>query len=186
MKLGKIFVLYGPSSAGKSKIQKALTTKAFPRIITATTRAPREGEVDGVDYFFMSHDLFKQHLNNQDFVEWTSYNGEYYGTLKSSIINIQTGQISAHIILDLAGLIALKNLFANIIAVYIGVNMESIQRRLLERESSSEEMEWRLNKAITEELTEAYIQYADLVIWNNDGTELRETVVLVKQAIETS
>jgi guanylate kinase len=186
MKLAKIFVFYGPSSAGKSKIQKELISKGFPRIITSTTRAPREGEADGVDYFFMSHDLFKQHLNNEDFVEWTTYNGEYYGTLKASIKKILTGQKNAHIILDFAGVIALKKLFANIIAIYIGANLESIQRRLFERESPREEVNWRLNKAITEELTEVYIQFADVVIWNNDGTELSETVELVKQAIEKS
>jgi guanylate kinase len=181
--LGKIFVFYGPSSAGKTIIQKALTTKAFPRIITSTTRTRRDGEADGVDYFFMSHELFKKHLNNEDFVEWISYNGEYYGTLKASIRKIHTGNKNAHIILDLAGVISLKKLFSNTIAIYIGANIESIQRRLLERESTQEEVDWRLNKAITEELTEAYIQFADLVIWNNDGTELSETVELVKKAI---
>jgi guanylate kinase len=183
MKLGKIFVFYGPSSAGKSKIQKSLTSKAFPRIITSTTRAPRKREVADVDYYFMSHDLFQKHLENQDFVEWTSYNGEYYGTLKASIEKILTSPRNAHIVLDLAGVIALKKLFSNSIAIYIGANFESIQRRLLERKSTQEEVDWRLNKAITEELTEAYIQFADLVIWNNDGTELSETLERVKEFI---
>lgn len=184
MKLGKIFVFYGPSSAGKSKIQKALTTELFPRIITSTTRTPRKNEVEGVDYFFMSHDLFNRHLDNTDFVEWTRYNGEYYGTLKASIEIILTSPNNAHIVLDLAGVITLKKLFSNIIAIYIGANIESIQRRLLDRKSTQEEVDWRLNKAITEELTEAYIQYADLVIWNSDGMELSETVERVKAFIE--
>jgi guanylate kinase len=184
MKLGKIFVFYGPSAAGKSKIQKALTTKAFPRIITSTTRAQRDGEVDGIDYIFMSHDLFKEHLNNEDFVEWTRYNGEHYGTLKANIKKIHTSNKNAHIILDLAGVISLKNLFSNSIAIYIGANIESIQRRLLERESTQEDVDWRVNKAITEELKETYIQYADIVIWNNDGTDFNETVKRVKEAID--
>jgi guanylate kinase len=182
--LGRIYVFYGPSSAGKSKVQRMLTTKAFPRIITSTTRTPREREVANVDYYFMSHDMFKQHLKNEDFVEWTSYNGEYYGTLKTSIEKVLASQKSAHIVLDLAGVIALKKLFSNIKAIYIGANLESIQRRLLARESTREEVDWRLNKAISEELTEAYIQFADLVIWNNDDMELSETVERVKAFVE--
>jgi len=183
MEMGKIFVFYGPSSAGKSKIQKSLTTKAFPRIITSTTRAPRRREVADVDYYFMSQELFQEHLDNQDFVEWTSYNGEHYGTLKISIENILSSPKNAHIVLDLAGVISLKKLFPHIIAIYIGANFESIQRRLLERKSTKAEVEWRLNKALTEELTEAYTQFADLIIWNNDGTELSETVERVKEFI---
>jgi guanylate kinase len=183
IKLGKIFVFYGPSAAGKSRIQKALTTEAFPRMITTTTRARRDGEVDGVDYIFMSSDLFQEHLNNEDFVEWTRYHGEYYGTLKTEIKKMYASDKHAHIILDLAGVISLKQLFTNTIAIYIGANIESIQRRLVERESSPEEVEWRLNKAITEELTETYIQHADLVFWNNDGTDFNETIRCVQEAI---
>jgi guanylate kinase len=182
--LGKIFVLYGPSSAGKSIIQKTLTTKDFPRIITSTTRARRAGEADGVDYIFMSTDLFKQHLDKEDFVEWTSYNGEYYGTLKAEIEKVYSENIDAHIIMDLAGLISLKKLFSKIIAIYIGANIESIQRRLLERASSQDEAAWRINKAVTEELTTDYIQFADLVIWNNDGMDFNETIQRIKEAIK--
>jgi guanylate kinase len=181
--LGKIFVFYGPSAAGKSKIQKALTTDAFPRMITSTTRARREGEISGVDYIFMSADLFQEHLNNEDFVEWTRYNGEHYGTLKAEISKMLANDKHAHIIMDLAGVISLKQLYTNTIAIYIGADIDSIQRRLVERESSSEGAGWRINKAITEELTETYIQHADLVFWNNDDTDFNETIRRIQEAI---
>jgi guanylate kinase len=181
--MGKIFVFYGPSAAGKSKIQKALTTDAFPRIITSTTRAQRVGEVGGIDYIFMTADLFQEHLRDGDFVEWTLYHGEHYGTLKAEISKMHASDKDAHIILDLEGVISLKQLFTNTIAIYIGADIDSIQRRLVERESSSEDVAWRLNKALTEELTPAYIQHADLVFWNNDDMDFNETVGRVGEAL---
>ncbi|WP_162463341.1 guanylate kinase [Paenibacillus psychroresistens] len=181
--MGKIFVFYGPSAAGKSKIQKALTTEAFPRIITSTTRAQRVGEADRVDYIFMTADLFQEHLRNGDFVEWTLYHGEHYGTLKAEISKMHASDKQAHIILDLAGVVSLKQLFTNTVAIYIGADIDSIKRRLVERESSSEEVDWRLNKAITEELTATYTQHADLIFWNNDDMAFNETVRRVQEAI---
>ncbi|MNH98278.1 Guanylate kinase [compost metagenome] len=132
----------------------------------------------------MKRDAFQQQLEHGDFVESTIYNGEYYGTLKSSIEEVLAGHLDAHIIMDLAGVLALKRLTADIIAVYIGANLSSIKRRLLERGSSVDEVTWRLNKAIEVELTDAYLEHADVVIWNHDGTDFSETVKRVKEAIQ--
>ncbi|MBH5319477.1 guanylate kinase [Paenibacillus sp. GSMTC-2017] len=174
--MGKIIVLFGPSAAGKSEIQKNLSAMNFPKIITATTRQPREYEKDGVHYHFLDRKTFETYMEQQMFVEWTEYNNEWYGTLKSSVEEIIRGNSAGHIIMDLRGVQSLKEQFTNIVSVYIGANIESITRRLHDRNSPESEMNWRLNKALTDELSPSYQAHADYVIWNNDDTNIKDTL----------
>lgn len=78
---GKLVVISGPSGAGKTSVCRAL--KQHPDVefsVSATTRAPRRGEVDGADYHFLSRDDFQRRLGENQFLEWASYNGNLYGT----------------------------------------------------------------------------------------------------------
>jgi guanylate kinase len=78
---GKLVVISGPSGAGKTSVCRAL--KQRPEVefsVSATTRAPRQGERDGVDYHFLSRDDFQRRLAENQFLEWASYNGNLYGT----------------------------------------------------------------------------------------------------------
>ena len=90
MKEGKLIILVAPSGGGKSTLAKRLFDD-FDQLrlsVSATTRAPREGEQDGVHYYFISHDEFQQRIDNNEFVEWEEfYNGTRYGTLQSDIEN---------------------------------------------------------------------------------------------------
>lgn len=79
---GKLFVLSGPSGVGKGTVRAALL-KDYTDIlysVSATTRQRRDGEVDGQDYFFVTHDNFKQMIANDRLLEWAEYCGNYYGT----------------------------------------------------------------------------------------------------------
>lgn len=174
--MGIILVLYGPSTAGKSEIQKALIKSNIPKIITVTTRLPRNGEVHGIHYYFMNRHMFKNHIDQEQFIEWTEYNGEYYGTLKSTINEMMSNNSVSHIVMDLKGVLALKKHFPKVFAIYVGVNLESMKRRLIERGSFKNEVKNRLNKAMHEELTDTYRSAANFVIWNNDGIEFHETI----------
>ena len=79
-----MLVLVGPSASGKSAIVKCLESKyGIKKFITCTTRPMRVGEVDKVDYYFMSKDEFTTRYENNEFIETVFYNGNYYGTLKS-------------------------------------------------------------------------------------------------------
>ncbi len=85
--VSRVFVITGPSGVGKGTLIKRLLT-AVPHLklsISATTRAPREGEVDGVDYHFLSGEEFKARIDENDFLEWATYSGNRYGTLRSDV-----------------------------------------------------------------------------------------------------
>ncbi len=86
-RLGTALVVSGPSGAGKTTICRELQ-KALPRLhfsVSCTTRLAREGEVDGVDYHFMSRDTFQERVAANDFLEYAEVHGNFYGTLKSEV-----------------------------------------------------------------------------------------------------
>ena len=83
----KLFVISAASGAGKTTL-KDLVIKDFPDIkysISATTRKPREGEIDGVHYFFKTKEEFEQLIKEDDLIEWNKVHGNYYGTPKSFV-----------------------------------------------------------------------------------------------------
>ena len=83
-KQGRLVVISGPSGAGKTSVCRAL--KQDPRVefsISATTRPMRPGERDGVDYHFLSREEFQRRLDADEFLEWATYSGNRYGTLRS-------------------------------------------------------------------------------------------------------
>jgi len=184
--LGKIFAFYGPSASGKSEIQKELTLSKFQKIITATTRLPRQNEAAGVHYIFMDTSLFENHIQANAFIEWTLYNEHYYGTLKSSIKEVFDQNRNAHIVMDLAGVLALKKRYSNVVAIYVGADIESIKRRLEIRGSSPEEITKRVKKAEEVELKNEYMQHADVIVWNHDGTPFNDTLSQVKEIIASN
>ncbi len=88
----KIIIITAPSGAGKTSIVHYLLQKypqQFAFSVSATTRKPRENEYDGKDYYFLSEDLFKSKIQNNEFVEWEMvYEGKYYGTMQSELERI--------------------------------------------------------------------------------------------------
>ena len=85
--VGKVFVITGPSGVGKGTLIERLLER-IPELelsISATTREPRPGEVDGRDYHFLSPEEFRRRLETDDFLEHASYSGNYYGTLRSEV-----------------------------------------------------------------------------------------------------
>lgn len=83
---GKLFVLSGPGGVGKSTITKALTDHPdFWVSVSATTRTPRSGERDGVDYFYVSNEEFEKRISNNEFLEWAEFAGNKYGTPASAV-----------------------------------------------------------------------------------------------------
>jgi guanylate kinase len=83
----KVFVITGPSGVGKGTLIRELL-KRLPDLelsISATTRAPREGEVDGRDYHFLSPEQFEERMRREDFLEYATYSGNSYGTLRTEV-----------------------------------------------------------------------------------------------------
>lgn len=85
--MAKVFVITGPSGVGKGTLIAALRER-LPELelaISATTRAPRQGEVDGRDYHFLAADEFARRIDAGDFIEWAEYSGHRYGTLRDEV-----------------------------------------------------------------------------------------------------
>ncbi len=81
-----MIVLAGASASGKTEVAKFLAKKyGITKIVTTTTREKRKGEVDGVDYFFVTPEKFQQMIKEDKFVEYTTYNGQMYGSTKDQI-----------------------------------------------------------------------------------------------------
>ena len=81
---GKLVVISGPSGAGKTSVCRALRTDSRVRFsVSATTRARRSGEVEGVDYHFLTPEAFTEAVERGEFLEWATYNGHRYGTLRA-------------------------------------------------------------------------------------------------------
>ena len=101
-----LFVVSGAAGTGKDSVVKALR-EAHPEIektVSATTRAPRPGEQEGVDYYYRTREQFQQLLENDQVVEHNFYNGNYYGTLKSEVEKrLEAGKVVVLVIDDVPG-----------------------------------------------------------------------------------
>lgn len=87
-RLGILFILSAPSGAGKSTLRAGLQREQdFAYSVSCTTRAPRPGEVDGSDYHFLTRDDFEQKIAAGEFLEYAQVHGNYYGTLKSAVVD---------------------------------------------------------------------------------------------------
>ena len=86
MKKGKLVIVSGPSGSGKSTVTKIVKDRLnIPLSISATTRQPRVGEVDGKDYYFLTTEEFENKIKNDEFYEYANVHGNYYGTLKEVV-----------------------------------------------------------------------------------------------------
>lgn len=142
MKRGKLIVISAPSGSGKTTIARAIMKK-YPSMlfsVSATTRLPRTGEVDGKDYFFLSRETFQHKVKQGDLVEWEEIYGNYYGTLKSQIDRaLRQGSIMLFDV-DVKGALSIKKAFPeDSVLIFIKPpSFEALQRRLLDRKTEDE------------------------------------------------
>lgn len=183
--MSRIVAFYGPSCSGKTEVQKKLL-QDFKSIVTATTRAPRRGEIDGVNYHFYSEEQFLRAYENGELLEKNNYLGNWYGVPLNSIENALKSEEIRTVILEVNGIKVLKEKYKDeIFTIYIGANKESLLRRFIEeRKSNDDEIMSRLSKALTEEMSPQYISYADLILWNNDGVNFDDILIEIKNNIE--
>ena len=133
-------VIMGKAASGKDTLQKELVNQGFERVVTATTREPREGEQNGTDYHFMAKDKFETMIDFDELVEYTSFNDAYYGCPKSSI-DFEKDQC---IILEPEGAQNFINAFGRdkLFVVYLQLD-ENIRKLRAEGRGSFSEEWWR-------------------------------------------
>ena len=153
MSTGHLIVISGSSGVGKGTIMKQVMQR-MPQLqfsVSATSRPPRPGETNGVEYFFVSEDAFKQMIAQGAFVEYDYHMGNYYGTLTSEIINkTKTGSMLLDI--EPVGALRVREIFPDATLIYIAPpSLEELENRLRGRNDTSEEqMKLRRERAAWE------------------------------------
>lgn len=142
MEKGIVLIVSGLSGAGKGSICKGLMKK-YPDYVfsvSATTRKPRQGEVDGVDYFFISKEEFEQKIKDDCFLEYNNYNGNYYGTPKDWVIRQVNAGKNIILEIDYHGAYNAKEKIDDTVLVFIlPPSFEELKARLIKRGSETEE-----------------------------------------------
>jgi len=151
---GKMIILTAPSGAGKSSIAQYLLQKHGDKLafsISATTRAPRGAEQNGVEYYFISVDAFKDKIQNGDFIEWEMvYEGKYYGTLKSELQRIWDNGKLPIMDIDVKGAIHVRKQFGQeCLSIFVQPpSVDALEQRLKARGTETlQSIQTRLNKA---------------------------------------
>lgn len=178
---GLTIILSAPSGAGKTSLCRELF-RIFPDIresISFTTREPRTGEVEGVDYHFVSTEEFKRMAEEDAFAEWAVVHGNMYGTALSTLEEARKNGIDLVLDIDCQGALRLKEQFDGGTYIFIlPPSMEELRRRLETRSSDAREIIERRILRAADEIKEA--RWYDYIIINDDfETACRELSAIV-------
>ena len=175
----KIIIIAAPSGAGKTSVVHHLLKTLPQRLgfsVSCATRSPRANEKNGVDYYFISADEFKQRIEKDEFAEWEMvYEGKYYGTLRSELTRIWDAQKVPLLDVDVKGGLSVKRNYPNSLSIFIEPpSMEELKRRLESRGTESPaSLQARIEKA-TWEMT--FRTNFDTIVVNDNLTQTCEVV----------
>ncbi len=179
-----MIVISAPSGAGKTTICNLLAERNenFKISVSATTRPPRPNERNGSDYFFVTEDEFLSKVKNNEFLEYESVHGFYYGTLKAQVNELLNQGFHVIFDIDVNGALRIKKKFPKAILIFLKPpSMEELKRRLAQRKSDNQvEMERRL-KRLPEEYEKS--EFFDYEVVNN---ELNQTLSEIEKIIKES
>ena len=179
---GKLVIFSAPSGAGKTTLVKHLLASGLNLgfSVSATSRQQREGETDGKDYYFMTADMFREKVRNEEFLEWEEvYKDLFYGTLKSEVERIRSK--GKHVIfdVDVVGGLNIKRFYgADALSVFVmPPSPEVLEERLRNRSTENEEsLVKRLDKA-RHEL--GFASRFDRILVNDDLEKAKEEALAV-------
>ena len=151
MNKGTLFVITGPSGAGKGTVLKKVfnDTEGLAYSVSATTRSPREGETDGVNYYFVSKTDFKKMIAENKLLEYTQYAGNYYGTPKEAVLkSIESGK-DILLEIELEGARNVKKSCPECVLIFLSPpSLTELESRLRSRGTETEsQIQMRLKKA---------------------------------------
>ncbi|MDU2671090.1 MAG: guanylate kinase [Clostridium sp.] len=165
---GLLIVVSGPSGAGKGTICKALLEKHDDLFISvsATTRQPRAGEVDGVNYHFITKEDFIKRVEQKDFLEYAEVYGNYYGTPKSRVEEMIDSGKNVILEIDIQGALKVKENFKEGVFIFIlPPSMEELKQRIIKRGSETPESLMRRFKSAYQEIN--YISKYNYAVVND-------------------
>ena len=149
--MSRVFVITGPSGVGKGTLIRSLVQQV-PELevsVSATTRPPRPGEVDGVDYHFLSEAEFDERLAAGDFIEHATYSGHRYGTLRSELESRLKAGVPVVLEIEIQGARQIRETMPEAVQVFIAPpSLDALRARLVGRGTDSpEQVQARLNTA---------------------------------------
>lgn len=170
-------VLSGPSGVGKSTICRLLLEQYddIGYSISATTRQPREGEVDGLDYHFVDHEKFNDWIRQGELIEYAEVYGQFYGTPKESVERVFKQGLDVLLDIDVQGGENIKEVFPESVLVFLlPPSFEELKRRLVLRKTDEEETIARRLEQVQKELES--LRHYDYVVVNESLTKSIGTV----------
>ncbi|MDR1674311.1 MAG: guanylate kinase [Oscillospiraceae bacterium] len=160
MKAGLLIVVSAPSGCGKGTIlREVMKDGGYYYSVSATTRKPRENEIHGKDYFFITEDEFKRCIDSGEMLEYTVYCGYYYGTLRQPVYDRLSSGEDVILEIEVDGARQIRNLCPDAVFIFFQPpSLEALRSRLLERNSECDEIIQQRLTAAQEELkhTEEY------------------------------
>lgn len=180
---GILFVLSGPSGVGKGTVRKALFEKNInlQYSISVTTRQPREGERNGIDYFFKTKEEFEQMIEENKLLEWAQFVGNYYGTPVDYVRETLDSGKDVFLEIEVQGAMQVRHSFPEAVLIFlIPPSLEELKNRIIGRGTETEEIvKGRLDTAKVEiEMMNAY----DYVVVNDQVEKACERIESIVQA----
>lgn len=168
---GLLLVVSGPSGAGKGTICNALVG-SHPEIflsVSATTRKPREGEIEGKSYYFMQEEQFKEKIANGGFIEWACFCGNYYGTPKDKVEQLLEEGKNVILEIEVQGAMKVRSEYPEAVFIFVlPPSMHELRNRIVGRGTETEEV-------INERLKTAAWEFSHIAKYNyillNDNIE---------------
>jgi guanylate kinase len=181
----KVFVITGPSGVGKGTLIKRLLERV-PELalsVSATTRSPREGEQDGVDYHFLTEEEFQNRIEAKDFLEFATYSGNHYGTLNSELQRCLDKGRSVVLEIEVQGATQVRAAKGDSVQIFIAPPDESVLReRLRGRGTDSPEAIDRRLKTAEQELAQQE-DFNHLIVNDDLDQAADELESVVRQSI---
>lgn len=170
-----MFVVAAPSGAGKTSLVNAMV-KELTNVqisVSYTTRKPRSGEQEGVDYHFITEELFEQMVVDQAFLEYATVFGRHYGTGRQWVLDKLHQGIDIILEIDWQGARQLRELFANVVSIFIlPPSMQELANRLIKRQQDDQEViEERMRKAYAEMV---HFGEFDYLVFNRDFDQAKQ------------
>ena len=178
------YVISGSSGVGKGTVIKEFLRRNpnFRLSISCTTRGMREGEVDGVNYFFLNKEEFQNCINNGEFLEWAEFSGNFYGTKREFVEKCLENDENLILEIDTKGALQVQSLMDNAVLIFIAPpSIEELEKRLRGRHTETEEaIQKRLNSIKLEIENSKHFDYKIINDTVENAVKELERIILEK------